>query len=81
MKMNIGNYVPSGTPGNNEAQHPVIRGPVAQRPTGDSKKQARNWKVSNGLTPKLTPDSDADRNASAGTTDPLTLMVATLSPS
>jgi hypothetical protein len=28
----IGNYVHSGTPGNNEVQHLVIRGPVAQRP-------------------------------------------------
>ena len=57
------------------------RGPVAQRPTGDSKKQAINGKVSNGLTPKLTPDSDANRTAGAGATDPLALMVATLSPS
>ena len=27
----IGNYVPSGTPGNNEVQHLVIPGPVTQR--------------------------------------------------
>ena len=81
MKMNIGNYVPSGTPGNNEVQHPVIRGPVAQRPTGDSKKQARNGKVPTGLPTKLPPNADANRTASAGATDPLALMVATLSPS
>ena len=77
----IGNYVHSGTSGNNEVQHTLKAGPVAQRPTADSKKQSRNGKVSNGLTPKLTPDSDADRTASAGATDPLQLMVATLSPS
>ena len=77
----IGNYVHSGTTGNNEVQHSSKAGPVAQRPTGDSKKQARNGKVSNGLTPKLTPDSDAERTASASATDPLALMVATLSPS
>jgi len=57
------------------------RGPVAQRPTGDGKKQARNAKVRKGLPTKLPPDSDADRTASPGATDPLALMVATLSPS
>jgi hypothetical protein len=57
------------------------RGPVAQRPTRDGKKQARNGKVPKGLPTKLPPDSDADRTASAGATDPLALMVATLSPS
>ena len=57
------------------------RGPVAQRPTGDGKKQARNGTVSKGLPPKLHPDSDADHTVSAGATDPLALMVATLSPS
>ena len=77
----IGNYVHSGTSGNNEVQHPSKAGPVAQRPTGDSKKQARNGKVPKGLPTKLPPDSDADRTGSAGATDPLALMVATLSPS
>ena len=76
----IGNYVHSGTTGNNEVQHPSKAGPVAQRLTGDSKKQARNGKVPKGLTPKLTPDSDADRTASAGADHPLALMVATLNP-
>ena len=56
------------------------RGPVAQRPTGDGKKQARNAKVPKGLPPKLPPDSDADRTASAGADHPLALMVATLNP-
>ena len=77
----IGNYVHSGTSGNNEVQHPSKAGPVAQRPTGDGKKQVRNGTVSKGLPPKLHPDSDADHTVSAGATDPLALMVATLSPS
>ena len=76
----IGNYVHSGTPGNNEVQHLVIPGPVAQRPTGDGKKKARNGTVSKGLPPKLHPDSNADHTSSTGATDPLALMVATLSP-
>ena len=76
----IGNYVQSGTPGNNEVQHLVIPGPVAQRPTGDDKKQARNGTVSKGLPPKLHPDSNADRTTSAGADHPLALMVATLNP-
>ena len=57
------------------------RGPVAQRPTGDSKKQARNAKVPTGLPTKLPPNADADRTGSTGAADPLALMVATLSPS
>lgn len=57
------------------------RGPVAQRPTGDGKKQARNAKVRKGLPTKLPPNADANRTAGAGATDPLALMVATLSPS
>ena len=57
------------------------RGPVAQRPTGDGKKQARNGKVPTGLPTKLPPNADADRTGSTGAADPLALMVATLSPS
>ena len=77
----IGNYVHSGTSGNNEVQHPSKAGPVAQRPTGDGKKQARNAKVPTGLPTKLPPNADADRTGSTGAADPLALMVATLSPS
>ena len=57
------------------------RGPGAQRPTGDGKKQARNAKVPTGLPTKLPPNADADRTGSTGAADPLALMVATLSPS
>ena len=76
-----GDNAQRGTSVSNGVQHPVNHGPVAQRPTGDSKKQARNGKVPKGLPTKLPPDSDAVRTASAGATDPLALMVATLSPS
>lgn len=66
---------------NNPVQHRLHPGPVAQRLTGDGKKQARNGKVRKGVPTKLPPNADADRTGSTGATDPLALMVATLSPS
>jgi len=56
-------------------------GPVAQRPTGDGMKQARNRKGRKGLPTKLPPNADADRTGSTDATDPLALIVATLSQS